>query len=1179
MGEGRKPLLVAGEGVSPQKPVAGMPTFGSMRSGVSFKNAVAQHTATAKEAAATTTTTKTPTISEATAAPGGGASLKFGSLPLRVQSAPPELKEERSAAVPVAPTADTPAANPKAVATPLESTPEEAAPLPSVPSSTAPRQHPSAHLTPALAETAQPFVPSGEMRPYPPPHPAYYGGAGMNYAAGPYMPMPLPYYGNRHYGGHQHHQGGFYAPPTHSAAYHHQHPHHHHPSHAAGGYPPPSSQGFRPYVPYQAAPPARPPQPAVEVTNEPAPSTAAPVSTSESLPPATATAEPSDAAATAAPTLSQTPALPTRQPSRRIQIVDPNTGKEVELGSAPKTVAKPVAAPESEEASPSPAPAVASLVAAAVVPPVAATVVPPVAATVAPPVAATAATTTVPAATASPQVALPPRKPIVLVDPVSNQEIDLNALVSTTSKSVQDAAHSGERIELLDGIDDDVIFSGSESDEESEEEESDEEFELPEGVQFPVILTRSIKVSYPEGAIPFKYPPEGEPLRYTSDFLLQFQPHCKGDAQDFATVAFPKDLPEHGARRREERRGTRHSRHSAARQYTAEQLTLSNRSSDAWKRSGAMVLDEELVLLREVKQILNKLTEDKFELLTKQILALDILKSAVMTGVIDMLFDKAVEEPRYAPLYARLCLNITRFEAEQIAKLLPAEEKTSAVKQSMFRGHLVAKCQIEYNEKRAYSKRRLERLKTKELAEAPEGESTKDTKRETAPAKPQYSGELTEEDYVLIKTKRRVLGNMRFIGELYLAGLIGPKIMHSVIQELLADVENPEEEEVESVCRLISTIGAHLDTAESAPLWAKYVERLRRLSTNTVLPTRVRFMVQDVLELRVNGWRKVVPAPPPAASVSSSAAGRRGERVDHRDRDGRRDRRESGDARRPSASLGAPGGGRFASGNQDVRLERSAGSGPAPRIQIKSSRSVSGDQLPRPSGPARASQESVNRYHALDEETGAEVPSSSATAEAVVDEKTLAKLASVFDEALKQKNYPDVLAIVEEIPANLRGAALKALVLHTMDKGRGHVNALLADILPLLIGEGEGRLIDPPAAVAGLREALELLDDLVVDIPSAFEFAGSYAAALMDAGYLDLNVLVDTVLEGVLERDTLSVAKVVLYAIKSSRLDEGRKRAMIASAKDALSKCVFEPGNKSSVEALATKLEISNLLA
>ena len=52
-------------------------------------------------------------------------------------------------------------------------------------------------------------------------------------------------------------------------------------------------------------------------------------------------------------------------------------------------------------------------------------------------------------------------------------------------------------------------------------------------------------------------------------------------------------------------------------------------------------------------------------------------------------------------------------------------------------------------------------------------------------------GELTEEDYLLIKLKRRVLGNMRFIGEIFKVGLIGEKIMHSIITELLSNVENP----------------------------------------------------------------------------------------------------------------------------------------------------------------------------------------------------------------------------------------------------------------------------------------------------------------------------------------------------------------------------------------------------
>src|SRR5690606_14277472 len=122
-----------------------------------------------------------------------------------------------------------------------------------------------------------------------------------------------------------------------------------------------------------------------------------------------------------------------------------------------------------------------------------------------------------------------------------------------------------------------------------------------------------------------------------------------------------------------------------------------------------------------------------------------------------------------------------------------------------FRRFLISKCQVEYEKKKAWSHSRLAKLE-----EQKSNEKTSDS-TENAEASKVVSGELTEEDYELIKLKRRVLGNMRFIGELFNVGLLPEKIMHAVIQELLRDIENPEEEEVESFCKLFTTVGPKLD--------------------------------------------------------------------------------------------------------------------------------------------------------------------------------------------------------------------------------------------------------------------------------------------------------------------------------------------------------------------------------
>ncbi|PJF16854.1 hypothetical protein PSACC_03344 [Paramicrosporidium saccamoebae] len=1033
--DSRKPVIVAGEGVSPHKPTEGMPTFGTMRPGVSFKNIVAQHAPAAKK-------DDGKTIVSEVAVPGGGTSLKFGSfnasLPMRVQSAPPQLEEQEQVA-------------PASLGA-LEATPE------GVPAQFSGHNQGSSVAAP-LPENARPFVPTGEARPfYPQGGPAYYGN-GMNYA--PYPPMA--YYAPRPYGNY-YPQQAYYQP---------------------------GNSTYRPYQNYQSHP--------VQ------PQTTAPVqenAPSAPTPSVTITAPPA-------------PAAVPRQ-TKKIAIVDPTTGQEIEIGAVPK-LSKP-----------------ADKTIVKIEPP----------------------SQQVPSTAAASDVAESPRKTVVLVDPRSNQAVDIAKLAA------------GEILPTpMDEVDEEDVFAGGVTDASEEESEEGEEDAFPTDLQFPVILTRAIKVSYPEGSIKFAFPEEGEPLRYSSEFLLQFADHCQGDAQDIASVAFPKDIPERpSTSKRGGGRSGRGGRGSTStRRYTAAETVLSNRAEDAWKRANDMALDEDLVLLREMKQILNKLTEEKFEKLTDQILEMSILKPAVMTGVIDMLFDKAVEEPRYAPLYARLCLSIARHEVEQQKKDLSAEEQEKA--NSIFRKHLVTKCQIEYQAKRAYTSQRLEMLMAKAMAEAGESEESveesSEKKGETKPTT--VSGELTEDDYAMIKTKRRVLGNMKFIGELYMVGLIPPKIMHTVIQELLTDIVNPEEEEVESVCRLIPTIGAMLDTPESSSYWAKYIERLRGLSVNTKLPTRVRFMLQDLLELRANGWKKAKPAPlrrEPREEIRNE----RHERGDNR--------RGSGNVRRYTTG---PRGGDART--QDVRFEKSGSS----RSQARTT-TASDDQIPRPpSAISRTSQESLNRYQALEAEeatvegvpTPTSTPADSDVSTSQLDEKILSKLTAVFSESQSQKNYSDVKEIVEEIALPYRGSALKALVLYSMDKGRKHVNSLLVDVLPLLFASGDD-LLPSTVVCSGLSESFEMLDDLVVDIPNAIEFAGLFSAAFLDAQKFNLATLVESILASVFERDSLMAAKVVLYALHASRRED--KRALIEESKEVLDKCVYEPTNSSSVHTLATKLELVDLL-
>lgn len=55
--------------------------------------------------------------------------------------------------------------------------------------------------------------------------------------------------------------------------------------------------------------------------------------------------------------------------------------------------------------------------------------------------------------------------------------------------------------------------------------------------------------------------------------------------------------------------------------------------------------------------------------------------------------------------------------------------------------------------------------------------------------------------------RKRMLGNIAFVGQLYKNKLLTEKIMHNCITTLLQDLVNPRSEDVECLCKLMVTVG------------------------------------------------------------------------------------------------------------------------------------------------------------------------------------------------------------------------------------------------------------------------------------------------------------------------------------------------------------------------------------
>ncbi|KAI8999759.1 armadillo-type protein, partial [Gaertneriomyces semiglobifer] len=296
------------------------------------------------------------------------------------------------------------------------------------------------------------------------------------------------------------------------------------------------------------------------------------------------------------------------------------------------------------------------------------------------------------------------------------------------------------------------------------------------------------------------------------------------------------------------------------------------RSENAWKpatlagssKKDLSALDEEEkariqleAVLKQCKGLLNKLTVEKFDTISDKILHLDMVNETILGGVIDTIFEKSLDEVNFQSMYARLCSKLSS-QLPVIQKWIHSDMKTNT-----FRRALLAKCQTEFEKgaKWAADEENLTQIRR-------EARKRLDSMTDEEKLK------IAEEDFERQRIKRRVLGNIQFIGHLFRESLITEKIMHQCIQQLLANVSEPEEEDLESLSKFLVTIGEKLDHERAKHHMDSYISRITELSTNLKVSSRIRFMLLDVLELRRNGWKgKNAPSGPKTiAEIHQEAA-------------------------------------------------------------------------------------------------------------------------------------------------------------------------------------------------------------------------------------------------------------------------------------------------------------------
>ncbi|KAL7075939.1 hypothetical protein ACQ4LE_004880 [Meloidogyne hapla] len=310
--------------------------------------------------------------------------------------------------------------------------------------------------------------------------------------------------------------------------------------------------------------------------------------------------------------------------------------------------------------------------------------------------------------------------------------------------------------------------------------------------------------------------------------------------------------------------------------------TLPKKSANAWKSKreerfdmNAPVKEEEEArhdkIKKEVRGLLNKITPSSYQELSDEFCAYKFIEDTkLLTPVIDLIFDKAVEEPHFCPLYSDLCKKQVDVERQMQLQRDKTPDKqsdqtdsqTEKPKEKNFRTEIITKSQRTFLASDDYDN------KVKELQEKLKDADDK--------ARVPIEEELETRRS---KEKRRLLGIIKFIGQLYRHHLLIESIIDWCAVELVRRFETTNEEVyIEYAVELIETVGkiyqkrteqeGHVTRQPQQPKTSAQViagekqpEHFRLdlvvshlCQLKPKVSNRVRFAIMDLEDLKKNHW-------------------------------------------------------------------------------------------------------------------------------------------------------------------------------------------------------------------------------------------------------------------------------------------------------------------------------------
>lgn len=459
---------------------------------------------------------------------------------------------------------------------------------------------------------------------------------------------------------------------------------------------------------------------------------------------------------------------------------------------------------------------------------------------------------------------------------------------------------------------------------------------------------------------------------------------------------------------------------------------------------------------------------------------------------------------------------------------------SDANKQNSFKRSLLNKCEDEFNKQDmhvAWKKEKKEYDETKS--------KLTETQRET---------QKIELEIRRVQLKKQMLGNVKFIGQLFKVGLLKEKIMRYCVAQLLkldeskGKSKNPEyrdtgdmdldEEDHEAVCSMFGTIGKTIDHNQAATFMQVCFDKIEKLSNNTKIPTRPRFMYKDLIELRANYWKlrrqietaktieeirkdvereerqQVQQAQQMGGGYRGGGGGGRGgdrSRDDFRNNRGRNDNDYRGNDNRRGG--GGVGGGSNNQGGGSNRPRAPKPSQDKDGFTKIAARGGSGKPQ-QPAPKARPAAKPQQKEQPVEREEASPPPTSepASTAAPLSKDKLELRVNNIRTEFMQdRKNVDELLLSVDELSGTPEaGLTMVQLNADRLMDCKEDERKAIVEMITIIFQKGK---LTKGDVENGMADMVEFIESFVIDAPKAFDFLGEMLGSLLNAKALNITWL------------------------------------------------------------------------